>query len=448
MQRNNSLLFEIIVLVVGLFIMLFGMRLVSLITTTVTASYINIIPLLISLIIIVKILHVDIIIGKRAIIWFYVFIIVLTLFSIAYSSSYVYDGYLNGHGELCAHSEHVWFYDNILTISRFSVSDWAGGALANLHLGKYENLSVYGSLFLRYGGDLPTNMCIWSAFHLAIVAILIVLSAVSAGVVNRKGLCVILFICLLQPYLDMIFACHRDGYGEAAIVLGFYIFIRTYKNFTTGFIAFPLYAFLFWSFRAQYFIVAVVLFFWSIFNGNRKPTNVLFGLVIVVAMVALLLSSMNVVDYIYSDMYVGGYEGERDERAGRSLINMLLMSTLGYFPWPNLLKDALWPWQVFAVFQGAMNLTIIYHIVKAYKKRMRVFIERPEMLIGLLLFVASMVVPGHMSYTVVAMPFLAISLSKVHQNEFSKSYIISILLIFFVGFIYSLLGLSGTRAFA
>lgn len=446
-QRKNSLLFEILVMVVGLYIMLYGMRLVSMVTTTVLASYINIIPLLISLWFIMKLLRIDRLIGKNAVTGFFIFVTLLTFASVLYSSIFVYSGYLNGRGELCAHSEHVWFYDNILSIARFSASDWSSGALAELHLGKYENLSVYGSLFLKYGGDLPTNMCIWSAFNLSLVSFLIVLSAKTVGVEDKKALWVVMLICLMQPYLDMIFACHRDGYGEVAIALGFYIFVRTYKNSTTSIIAFPFYAFLFWTFRAQYIIIAVIIFFWSILKGSRRSINFLIAAVVVALVVVVLIRSINIVDYAATEMYVGGYEGNIEVREGRSLLNMLLISTLGYFPWPNLLKDNLWPWQIFAVFQGAMNVAIIYQIFVNYKKRLSSLINRPEMFIGLLLIVASMVVPGHMSYTVVAMPFLAMSLSDVKIKSFMNTYMTAIVIIFLLGLIYSLLGLSGTRAF-
>lgn len=444
-MQKNSLLFEIFVLVVGLFIMLFGMRLISMVSMKVTASYLNIIPLLISLWFIVKNLHLERLVGKRAITLFFVFIVVLCLLSILFSSIFVYNNYLDGAGELCAHPEHVWFYDNLLTISRFTSADWQQGALADLYLEKYQNMAVYGSLYVRFGGDVPTNMCIWSAFNLSLVAFLMVLSAVRLGIDDKKGLSVIMLLCLLQPYLDMIFANHRDGYGMVAIALGFYVFITTYKNPAKNIIAYPFYALLLWSFRAQYLIIASILLFWGLILGNRKTLNIVSG-VLVVALLILFVQNTNMVDYAYSNMHLEGYE-ESATRQGRSLFNSLLISILGYFPWLNLSRDPLWPWQLFAVFQGAMNVTIIYHIFTSYKNSFQSFINKPELLTGLLLIAASVFVPGHMSYTVVAMPFLAISLSKVNQKTIFKTYFVSILIVFFGGIIYSLLGLTGTRAF-
>ena len=445
-NNNSSFLLNIANIILGLVILLFGMRAVSSISISLAASYINIIPLCLSLWYISKTLKLNQFIGKKAEKSFIIFIVLLTLFSITFSYYFVYNDYLNKNGELCAHREHVWFYDNILTISKFTLFDWVNGALADLHLGKYENLSVYGSLFLRYGGDLPTNMCIWSAFNLALVAILIVLTAAKFGIEDKKRLWFIMLICLMQPYLDMIFACHRDGYGQVTIVLGFYIFVCTYKNSLSGIIAFPFYAFLFWIFRAQYIIIAVAIFFWSTFMSNRKSLNLIFGIVVVALVVLFLLSTINIVDYAYSEMYVGGYEVV-NQRAGRSIVNMILISTLGYFPWPNLLQDPLWPWQVFAVFQGAMNVAMLYHVILIYKNKLSSIIDNPDLFIGVLLLAASVFVPGHMSYTVVAMPFFASSLVNVSKKRFLKTYGISILIIFFAGLLYSSLGLSGSRAF-
>lgn len=446
-NNNNSLLLDITNILLGLIILLLGMRLVSIISISVTASFINVIPLCLSLWYVLKTLKISRFIGQGAEKTFIVIIALWTLFCITYSYIFVYYNYMNGQGELCAHSEHVWFYDNLMTIAHFSHSDWNSGALADLHLGKYENLSVYGSLFVRYGGDVPTNMCIWSAFNLALVAILMVLSLSRLGLNDQRCLWFIMLLCLTQPYLDMIFACHRDGYGQSAIMLGFYIFASTYNKPFSKIIAFPFYALLFWTFRSHYLIIAVVMLFWSIIKGNSNSfLNIVLGIGMVALVVAFLMMTINIVDYAKTEMYVGGYE-DADERAGRSFINMFLISTLGYFPWPNLLKDALWPWQIFAVFQGAMNMAIIYYLFMTFKNRLREFVDNPTLFLGLLLFAASMFVPGHMSYTVVAMPFLASGLTNVDRKKFFRSYGISILIVLVVGFFYSILGLSGTRAF-
>ena len=438
MVKKKSFLYNIAVIFIGLFILLLGIRVVANLTRTVTASYINIIPLCISLWFIERNLSLNKLLGRKALLVFFIFIVLLTLFCIFFSIHYVFGSYLNGGGDLCAHPEQTWFYNNMLTIANFSKSDWSQGLLADMHLGKYEIQLTYASLLVRFGGDIPTNMCIWSAFHLSLCAFIMVLVAVKMGVTNRQRLCLIFFICLLQPYIDMLFACHRDGFGEAALVLGLYIYISTYKNNVANLIAFPFYAFFFWSFRAQYLLLAATLYLWTFLIGKRKTINVIIGVIITILLFIIFYSSVDLYDYVYNNSYLGDYEVV-GARQGRSVINMILISILGYFPWTNLLNDILWPWQLFASLQGAMTMTILYYVVKIYKNSLSAFLFNPVLFAGLLFFISSVYIPGHMSYTVVAMPILAATIKNITQKQFCYTYAAMIGLVCVSGYLYSLL---------
>lgn len=429
--------YNIGVIILGLLIMLVGMFVVSMITITVVASFINIVPLVVSLWFIMKATCLEDYIGKKAVVFALLFVAFLTLINLVFGIIFVYDKYLSYGGNLCAHEEQTWFYECVLTISNFSFDDWMGGTIEHLHLGKYQNIMSYTSLLLTFGGNIPTNICIWNAFHLALSAILVVLIGVKLQITDGKKLGVMLFIVLLQPYLDMLFAFHRDGFGEAILLLGFYLFISTYKSSVYSLIAFPIYAFLFWTFRAQYLLIIVLLYLWNIFRNNRNILNFVIGIIAIVAVVYLFLTSINIYDYLKSDMHVYGYE-VASERQGRSPLNMIIISILGYFPWTNLFSDRLWPWQFFACIQGAMNLTILFFVFKTYFNKLKSFITEPTLFTAMMFLGASVFVPGHMSYTVVAMPFFALTVTNIRIRQFLGMFGVIIVIVFCASLLYSI----------
>ena len=442
MQKENNLLLDLIVVILGLIILLFGMNVVSSFTTSVNATYINIIPMCLALLFIIKSLHFNLIVGSQTIALFFVFVILLTLINIFYGVNFVYDDFLRIGGTLCTHPEHAWVYDNVLAISKVPLKDLLNGELNEMYLGKYQNLLFYLSFMIRFGGNIPTNICIWNAFHLSLSSILIAMSAQKMGIDNRNRLIFVFFVCLFQPILDSLTSFHRDGFGESFLIIGLYVFACTYKNNTMKIFAFLLYAFLFWCFRAQYIFVAIALLIWAIYYGKKRFSIDLVGVFSFFAIFLFVINLSEIFDFASDNLYFNAYE-EAGERQGRSLINIILVGIIGYFPWTNLFRDSCWYYHVFACFQGAMDVVILYYVAGSLKNNLRAIFYNPILMVALLLFISALYLPGHTAYTMVSMPLFAVVISDTKFKNFISSYVYVCFIILLVGLVYGTLGFSG-----
>ncbi len=443
-QRSNNILVDIFIIFVGVVILLVGMAMVNCFVTTELASFIDIIPMLFAIWFIVHFLHLRDVVNKSSIKYLYLITFVLTFLVLIFSLAFVFNetGYfytLEKSGIRL--NEHAWAYNNIRKLSHYSLIDLIfEGNLKHFHLGKYSAVFAYCSLMFRYGGDVLTHICIWRAFHLCLVAILVSLSAYNFGVDDKKRLSMIMIVSLFIPMLDTLFAYNHDSVGYTFIALGFYILSCTHKNNLASLIAFPLYAFLFFWFRRPYAVIAVALYFWSILRGNRNKINILLGSIIIVLILSYFTSTINFIDFVNDDL---GF-AENSNPTGqveRGFINKILVTTLGYFPWTNLLKNVQWPYALFACFQGAMNVTIMYYIFIDYRNKLMSLFNNPFTLSGVLFFLAAMAHPGHISYTSVAIPFFLAALENVTIKRVFRTYSFMILIIFMGGLIYKFLGI-------
>lgn len=443
-QRSNSLLEDIFIILVGVIILLAGMAFVNCFVTTELASFIDIIPMMLAIWFIVHFLKLNEVVNKTTINVFYIIIFILTLVILIFSINVVFskNGYFytfesQGFGK----NEHAWAFNNIRNLSQYSLYELlVKGKLDYYNLDKYGVAFSYCSLMFRYGGVVLTHICIWRAFHLAIVSILIMLSATKLGIEDERRLSMIMTTCLLLPMFDTIFAYNHDAVGYAFIALGVYIYLSSYKIPFISFLTFPIYVLLFYWFRRPYALIAIALFFWSSFKNNRIIA--LFSIFISTFALFFLASNMNLYDFFYDDLGVSD-RNLASENDGRSFINILLITIIGNFPWTILLKNIQWPYILFACFQGAMNITIIYYLLITFrtqrKEKRFALLSNPMTLGGFLFFLASLSIPGHMSYTSVAMPFFLITIENVDQRKLTRTYLFVIVIIFSAGLIYDIL---------
>lgn len=443
-KSTNSLLVDICVIASSIVILLFGMYLVNQIFTSELASYIDVIPMGLALLFAMKSLRLDSLIGQNAKVTFIIFTIILTLVILLFSSTYVFspNGYFHTLQNYISLNEQSWAYDNITAISEMSYSDIVKGNLESLQLRKYQNSFLYCSLLFRYGGNVLTHICIWRAFHLCLEAILMALIAARLGVRDRKALLAILIICMIQPMLDVFFAYNHDAVGNFFIALGMYIFVCTSKNKMYSILAFPIYALLFYWFRQPYGLIAIAIFIWNIVANQRSTFSFVFGSLAVILMLIFFITTFDVASFLFDDLGVGE-QADAVEREGRGLINTILVGTLGYFPWLNLLKDPNWAYCLFACFQGAMNLSMLYYVYKQNRDNIKGVFSNPVFLAALMFLLSAYALPGHMAYTAVAMPFFAATFHSIKLKSFMKSYVMMIVVVFVAGFIYGTLGFAG-----
>ena len=445
MRIKNGLIHDLLIILIGLSIFLFGVYLVSIVLTNETASFIDVVPMCLSLWFIIKALKINELVGKETAVLFMVILTCSTLFSLLLGKEIVFasDGYFNNLEKTGIFNEHSWTYDNMSNIAGFSVAEIFSGAVKGLNLGHYEYLYTYCSLIFRYGGDIITHICIWRAFHFGLASLLMVLVAYKIGLEEKKRLVFILIICLIQPMMNTFSAYTRDAPGQAAIAIGLYILVSTRHSYLKNTIAFPIVAFLFYVFRLQYLIIAVFLYLWNLFSGKKHVGEIIFGVAITVIVIVYMASTVNYYDFLYHDLNVGIYTNEA-KRSSFSIYYALIVGILGYFPWTNLLRDMNWPYSMYACFQGAMNFTVLYHVIVSNKGRFKELFSNPIFIAAILFFAFALFVPGHMSYTSVSMPLFAISIKDIELNKCLSFYLKTILMVFILGGAYNLMGLTGS----
>lgn len=424
----------------GLAIMLLGVGIVNYVTDSVIASFIDIIPMCLGLWFIVKQLGFNDILGHNYVKSFFVIIVSITVLLLLYSIAFVFskDGYFFTLVNTGILNEHSWAHENIIAISEMPIDSVLFGGLESLNLGKYEVSFAYTSLMFRFGGNVLTHICIWRAFHLALVSLVMVLISVKLGIRDSAHLFFILIGCLLMPMMDTIFAYNHDGVGYAFLAIGTYIFVSCSKNSISGLIAFPFYVLLFYWFRRPYAIIAILLFLSSLVFVKRRVFDLVIGVIATLSLIVYFFMTVDINKLLVDEMEVVAYSAA-DERLGRGFINALLVSVLGYFPWMNLLRDINWPYAIFSCFQGSFNLAVFYYLLKSNYKKMSVLFTDSLFWAGLMFFVAAMAVPGHLSYTSVAILLFLLNINNVTHKQFFKSYLLMIFLVFTSGVVYGLL---------
>ena len=267
---SNRSIINVFAVLLGVVLLLAGMWLVGNMVQGVTSSYVDVIALYISLYVVGKMTGIENYIGKNSFRWFMFLSIALTLFNLIYSEHFVFVRYLAaGSGDVSIHPEHSLSYFRMSSIAEIISKGEPYENVETLNLNQYKWLYTYYSLMFVFGGDVVTHINVFNMYHLGISGLLMVFIADKLGIKDKKTLSTILFLCLLQPIFQCLFAYHRDIVGQAALSLGMYLFVSAYKNNLINILVLPIYALLFYSYRLQYLVVAIVLFFWALFRGQN-----------------------------------------------------------------------------------------------------------------------------------------------------------------------------------
>lgn len=434
-----SKLLPIIHIIVGVFIMLMGMSISHGQGVGLWTSYLNVIFMSLGIYYILRALKFYEYVGKKNIVFFICGVSGITVFCIWFSSSFLFTDLLGDSYEISSHWEHSWCYQNIRTIAESIKSgENLSSTLDGLYLRQYEKSFTYSSLMFIFGGNEPTNICIWNGMHLAIIAIMACLIAVRLGVEDKKRLSFIFFVVLFLPFFDALHIYHRDNVGEALLMIGMYIFVCVYKKPLWSLVFMPLFVFLFYCFRFQYAIVAVLLYFWCVLINATKKVGSLLAFVVLVVVAILLINYINIDAFLEQDLNYTIYSENILGRGG-GFLRTFVVGLVGYFPWTNLLRDPYWTYHVFMPLQAMINISVLFLLFLNYKRNLIQLAVNPALMCGLMLFFLGFGGGvGHVSYFAAGMPLLIIGIKRKF-SLFVKVMAVFISINFFAGILYSLL---------
>lgn len=434
---------NIFAFIIGLAILLVGFEVSHVLIEGVASSYFASVFMLIGVYVVARVTRLRDYIGSGGITLLLLLSAVIVVFNLVYSQLFVFADYLaHGSGDVSIHPEHSLSYSQMSTISQVLGKGGSLEDLDYLNLNQYKWLYTYYSLMFTFGGNVVTHINVFNMFHLAVAAIFMVLTAVRLGVKERSTLALVLLVCLIQPVLDCLFAYHRDIVGQTALVVGMYLFVCTYKNNMLKFLVFPIYAALFYSFRLQYLVVALLLFLWTLFRDNRRGSSFFIGIVVFLGVVLFIITQMRteiIMTFFLSDLNITDYvEMER-----LSFLGNIILGLIGFFPWTQLLVDPNWSYHVFAYLQGAMNITIIYYVLKTNWRRLSNIFVNPVLFTAVLLFVIAFFVAGHTTYVSVAMPLFAVGIKDVKYKRVLNTFLVLCVIYIVLSFLYNAMGLTG-----
>lgn len=445
MSAPGNCLTNILGFFVGLFVLLCGMWIVSNLTHGNLSSYVDVVFMLLGIYIVAKISRLSEYVGEDGLNLLLVLSGIIAILNMVYSEQFVFENYLLGGSRtsISAHVEHSLSYYRMSTIARVLEGGGSLDDLEDLNLNQYKWLYTYYSLMFIFGGDVVTHINVFNMYHLAISTIFMVLIAVRMGIKDCSTLSVVMLISLIQPILDCLFAYHRDIVGQAALAVGMYLFVCTYKNNFQNLLVLPVYAALFYSYRLQYLVVALILYFWSILKNEKRGMSFYFGIIgllIILGVLATNFSSIFLVSFFQEDLNIKGYvEGER-----LSIIGNLILGLVGYFPWTQLKNDPNWSYHIFAYLQGAMNIVIVYYAIKSNRYRLGRFLSNPVYITALMFFAIAFFVAGHTTYVSVAMPFFATTISGVKYKKVFNSFMLLCAAYLALSLVYEVVGLTGS----
>ena len=428
-------------LLLGLLILLIGMRVVSLAFHGVWASIIDVVFIVVGLLIICYNTGINKLVGERAVTTFVVVISIITLFSLWFGCSYVYTFYEDGKF-LSSHDEHNLTYLRILDVAdQLNEGSFSDAYLLALTYGQYAYSYLYSSLMYVFGGNMITHMCVWNGMHLGIMAILSLLVANASGITDRKALKCVLFMVVLQPIFWTLSAYNRNIVGECFLLLGLFIFVKVADKPLKSLAFLPIYGFLFYAYRLQYLLIAISLFLmFSLVPQNRRNSISFIGLFLSFGVILYLVNSFDWAVDVGEGLNVDNYV----EAANKSIISSILLGLIGKFPWTNVFFDSNWTYHLFVSLQAPMMLVLYYYSYILYKNQVQEFLFRPVSMCALLLLLAGMISSTHTTYLAVAAPMLIIGVSDIGTAKLEKSYFRLSIVFIILSLAYFALGLTGT----
>lgn len=449
--RRRNVLGDIRIIINGIIILGFGSWIVRLFFSGVVASLITVMPLLISVFYIENRLGLKDILGERTSQILHIVCFFVAVVSILFSAQFVFHDYLIGNSlTVSSHPEHALAYQEIEALAHMiqEGKDIRKQISSGLRLEQYFYLYTYTALFFVVGGINVTNICIWNTFHLFLVGIISVLILEQTEeeysfIIKKK-----FYMMISMPMFLAVFIYHRDIVAMAAIMLALYIYISTYANPIKNMIVFPIYAFLFYSARYQYIIIAFVLVIYSTFRPqvaeDREKKQIIikfFSVILVIVSIIIILYQVSLSAVFIDDLHISNYT--RGEYGTGGIIKRFILSVIGYFPWTNIFGHRDWTYLLFLNPQGWINTAFLVIIVRQLIEK-RCKITNIFVMLYFIFYIFGFGGAVHVAYLAFAAPFAIFAMDKYSINK--ANCVIWVVSLFFIlsGLIYDLLGLAGS----
>lgn len=426
-------------------VLLLGMKLVSELAQSVSVSILSIPAMALGVYFVCRAVNLNVLIGKRAVKMLIAVVALTTLFNILFSSYFVFNNYLAGRShDISSHLEHNWTYENITTIANAVRNHYdVISTIVGLNLRQYKFLYSYSALPFIAAGDNVTNICLWNGFHLSLIAILVVLIADRLDIVGQSRLKMLCFTALFQPVFFLcLFVYDRDIVGEAIFLMGLYVFVCVQKSPLKTLLCLPIYAFLFYSLRMQYLVIAIVLYIWSFFKFSFKGFAYYLALLGLCAVSVIAISYWNLLS-VQDDLNIAIYVNEYSE-SSKNIFYTVIQGLIGYFPWTNLAKDYLWTYHVMTCLQSAFLLALYYILFVRSKIKITDLVYSPVLFSALIIIAFAFVCAGHVKYFAVAAPLLAFGFTEITAMRVLRLSIRVVFILVALSFAYIMLGLTGS----
>ncbi|MBR3779229.1 MAG: hypothetical protein IKL13_05865 [Clostridia bacterium] len=434
-------------IVVSITVLLLFMFLLRDVGNGVQNTLVNFISLTIAIIVLVNVTGLRNVVGEGVVLKVVLFALVVSIVSLVFSRYFVFNRYMEGAYGHLSHIEHDLMYNQMQIIStRLSTGNSLANAIQGLQLNQYHNIFVYSAMIFLVGGINLTNMIVWSALHMVICAVCMTLMCYRFGITDRARLNLILVLSLCQPLFWAVHHYNKVIIGQAFIMVAMYIYVCSFHNSWLNMLLFPVYAWLLWSMRLQYLLIAVVLCLMCIIVSNQKRHMIIVvQMIVVLAIAVLLIMSMDMSSFLQSDLNFASYTEDSDY----SLLVMpmrLLRSFLPYFPFTNIFNDKHWAFNVFCILQITLNLVLWYLVLSRalVKRRLKKLFANPMFIAAVGFFCAGLLSAIHTTYVSVGTILLLSEIEDVKGSKIFINCVFTFMLLMFVSVVYFALGLTGS----
>lgn len=430
-------------------VMLLFMFLLRSIGEGITNTLANFVSLVMAVIVLANVTGLRKVMGEGIVVKVVIFALVIAGVGLLFSRYFVFHRYLEGlYGHL-SHIEHDLMYNQMQIISnRLSNGYSIAQATKDLSLNQYQNIFVYCSFMFLAGGINLTNMIVWSTLHLVICAVCMALMCYQYGIADRKRLNLIFTLSLCQPLFWTVHNYNKVIVGEAFLMVGIYIYMVSFRKPWLNMLLFPVYAWLLWTMRLQYLLVAIVLCLWCIIFSNKKASlTIVVEVAVVLAVAVFILGTMDIGSFLQDDLNVEDYTTGSDYSL-TAIPMRIVRSFLPYFPFTNLFSDDNWAFNIYCTMQITVNLVLWYFVfIRAIKKRrVKEVLKNPMILACIGFFLGGLLSAIHTTYVSVGTFLLLSELDDVPGDKVFLSSVWTYMLIMFVSVIYFALGLAGSGA--
>lgn len=406
----------------------------------------NILSLFAASFVLFKALKLQKLLGSKIIVVTWLIMAIVVVVMTAFSRTFLYDNVL-GETINIVHGEHDLMFNEMSIISsKLSEGKTIAEATDGLPLNQYYNIFVYSSFMFLFGGINVTNMCIWAMFHSVINTACMVLMVYAYGIRDKNHLSLVYFATILQPLMLNIHVYNKVIIGETFVILAMYIYVKTYRNTLHNILCFPAYAWLFWSMRQQYLVIAVVLCLLMFFiNGSKLNFETIFEFMLVLLVFLVLFLTTDVRGYINEDLNFDGYTQE----STFSIIQMpmrIIRGFISYFPFTQIFTDDNWTFNLFCMFQVCVNITLWgYVLINAVKgKKLKEVFFNPMVLAAAGLFFAGAFSALHTTYVSVGTMLLTSAIKDVQIKKVLTTVAAVFAALSIISIVYAMMGLTGT----